>query len=155
MRSWPFFDEENHIEPAKQALIASEYCRKSLDLLREQYDFDLELNFRGGIAQGSIRPIWIGSGSDRLPAWSSVGQSIPLVEAARLMDIEKRVEQNLGSCQSLVLMSSQVSVEIDSLRGEFVERKSRYRGKHDTIYLVDVFRPGQQQISSSLLRNIS
>jgi hypothetical protein len=148
-----FFENSSHENPLMSALQACDRISKQLNLYSEeiqaQYDgFENQyLHFRAAISFGDLKPIWIQGANGRLPGWVQLGDSMVFVEAARLLEIEKDVEKKSEEkeVRSRVLVqsvnASQFTINQNLLGGRFVAQRQQYVGKHDRLYIVDVYHP--------------
>ncbi|MGZ3691182.1 MAG: hypothetical protein ACXVAX_06750 [Pseudobdellovibrio sp.] len=153
-----FFESHEHANPVLSALTAMDQIAVQLKNYSEeiqcQYEgFDNQsLHFRAAVALGEIRPIWIEGASGRLPAWVQVGSSMVFVEASRLLEIEKQVERESSELTSRVLVQSvnrsENPIDESLLSGKFIIMQKSYHGKHDRLYIVDVYRPVADKRSS-------
>jgi len=142
-----FFESVEGESPVENSLTAMDNVAKHLNIYNNELQArytelsNQKLHFRAAIALGDIQPIWVEGLSGRLPGWNQVGESMAFVEAARLLDIEKQVESN--SAASRVLLQSLVTkihpVKVEALASQFSVLQKRFVGKHDRIYLVDVY----------------
>jgi hypothetical protein len=153
-----FFDA-NHFENAHEtALRATDRIKAALSglhlglmeqgLLPEGYG---ELNFRGAIASGDIRPVWLETGVTRMAAWEQVGSSAPFLRAARYLELEREASE--GKAISLVITAESVQAEAEAtktiLSGEFSFSNRSLTGKHGVTYRVSGYRPGCSKVVSS------
>lgn len=148
-----FFEMSSHENPLASALQSCDKISKQLALYSEeiqaQYDgFENQsLHFRAAISFGELKPIWIEGANGRLPGWVQLGESMVFVEATRLLEIEKDVEKKSENKEvvSRVLIQSvntaQFPVNESQLGGSFVLQRQQHVGKHDRLYVVDVYHP--------------
>ena len=144
-----FFDAEKIANPIESAFLAMDLLAKNLESvsaeIRSQLNFSesIELKFRAAVALGQIRPIWINGGGQRLPSWNQVRDSLPFVDAARILDIEKQIDSKIMGSGSRVLIHSSAfekhSLDYAKLRGHFIYQEKRFLGKHDQVHLVHVY----------------
>lgn len=142
-----FFENVVGENPVQNALMAMDGVAAHLkdynDELRSRYVelAEQQLHFRAAIAIGDIKPIWVEGLSGRLPGWNQVGDSMAFVEAARLLDIEKQVDPAISASRVLVQSSVNNVFQIieESLVSRFSILQKRFVGKHDRIYLVNVY----------------
>lgn len=143
-----FFDRAKGLDLAT-VFSALEECNRNIALASAQYEIlgqnnsevPASIRFRGAITLGEIRPIWIGSGSDRLPGWSQLGDSMVFVDAARLMEIEKSLEMIDSRNKSLVLVkTSEIPVELRQM-AQFLFHDLIVFGKHKNNFKVSVYEP--------------
>jgi hypothetical protein len=101
-----FFPREACQVPAQSALRATDEMQERLGHVARQFreqgvmPDDAVLSFRGGIAEGGIRPIWQDSGGVRVPTWVTSDHSSmnAFNEAERLMALEgQRVDDPRGT----------------------------------------------------------
>lgn len=152
-----FFEVSSHENPLMSALQSCDRISKQLNLYSEeiqaQYDgFENQsLHFRSAISFGDLKPIWIEGANGRLPGWVQLGDSMVFVEAARLLEIEKDVEKKSENKEvvSRVLIQSVNSAQFpifqDQLGGQFTAQRQQHIGKHDRLYVVDVYHPASLQ----------
>lgn len=142
-----FFDDEKHPNPLRSALEASDRCYLRLQQVAKENDASANATicFRMGMAAGRIRPIWVGQGRDRLPAWTQTEDSMVFVDCARIMEAERELQKTLPENSSLVVIANELlqkhEIEEKLLHGTVVTRGKRIRGKHDRIYAVTCYCP--------------
>ncbi len=142
-----FFEGVAGENPVQKALVAMDSVAKHLGEYNQELQSryvelaDQQLHFRAAIAVGDIKPIWVEGVSGRLPGWNQVGESMAFVEAARLLEIEKQVDGQVAA--SRVLLQTSVTnnfpVTEEELASRFSILQKRFVGKHDRIYLVNVY----------------
>jgi hypothetical protein len=97
------------------------------------------LRFRGGMAVGDIRPVWQEIAGARQAAWVEAGANNPFVESARLMELERKVEDNKS--RSLVVLSEELAGKLDSKTVRWFRQGLELSGKHGVRYRLAVYAP--------------
>lgn len=143
-----FFDSSRFRYPNKAALEAVDRIKAALSQLRlraiEEGLLPSEhgaLNYRGALASGYIRPIWLETGATRMAAWEQVGNSTPFLNAARYLELERVASE--GKPITLVIMAEPLKAELakESLEGSFLFENKSLSGKHDVSYVVSGYSP--------------
>ncbi len=144
-----FFDSEVCKNPLLSALSASNQMKRELDILVQQMraqgivdqDFP-EVEFRAGLSAGQIRPVWQEIENSRIASWIDTGETSPLLESARMLELEREVQ---STQTSLVVMSEDMVVSsrnsLEAHLQHFKIRSHRCMGKHNRIYLVAGYVP--------------
>lgn len=140
-----FFDADSCPDPLAAALGSTDAMARNLrevdGWIRSEYPIAASmppLRFRGGIAQGEIRPVWQELGGNRQASWTEAGASNAFVDSARLMEAEK----GLGPDGSAVVIVSG-SASPGALVGTWLARELDVIGKHSVHYRVDVYAPAE------------
>lgn len=143
-----FFDSANRAFPVLHASRAVQEISSTLPFLREKIQSaqdlggqDIHLGFRAGLALGSIRPVWQNMGDTRHASWTEAGNTMPLVESARLMEIERKLGSSAEDC--LVVMPEATARSADSSskwanQYQWKLRDYSVLGKHEVQYRISV-----------------
>jgi hypothetical protein len=138
-----FFDAEKNQSPSETALrVFSEVARVS-DLLatefRRQGLFPPQVDgfhFRAALSEGAIRPIWEDVAGRREAYWEEAGDTMPFVQASRLMDIERKIKET-SSTTTMLVMDERSATTLAGLPGlHFVARERVFPDKHGTEHRV-------------------
>lgn len=100
--------------------------------------------FRAGLAAGEIRPHWQILGSERTPLWLEAGRSTPFIDSARMLDLERQVENIAAGAPSTsrVMIPDHLLADFsgfEALSGTIVRRGCELIGKHGRVYRVAVY----------------
>ena len=97
------------------------------------------LSYRGGIATGEIKAVMYKTGLN----WLHAGQSIPFVEAARMLQLESEWSHDKNT--TYIFLTEAATQELialnSSINGEWIDRNYRKAAKHGVEYVAGIFKP--------------
>ncbi len=146
-----FFPREKAPLPLTNALRAVGEMHVKLMLVEQQFreqnlfaSNESRLVFRGGLTEGELRPVWQNTGGVRHAAWQGLGETCPMTEATRLMNLERQLPRGEGDTNLLVPanLAQQAPLQTLEFKDNWVKPDSQARAA--------VYRPSTRSRSPNL-----
>ncbi len=113
------------------------------------FEFNLKeykFSYRAAIIKGALRPYWEFLGETRVPAWTEAGNTTPLVDVHRYLEMEKGLNQS-GEVHMAIIptdLLDQILALQAELRPRVLFTHSLQEGKHGVMYDVSALRLSTQ-----------
>ena len=141
-----FFDVTSSESPMLDAFKAVESIQSEFNIIESYFtqddqDIDISLRFRASMRTGEVKPTWQKYGEEVRASWQEAGNGNVFVDTARLMEIERKLE-NAGTDSNVVLLDEDASSVLSKrpdLQDKIVCSNTEFEGKHGHKYSCTAF----------------